>query len=168
MGKDLELADCAAARYQVVACQEAASLCEHDPDCEAQLYRLLARAAAARPGKQDPSEFVYRRFADIIETMQQLGMGFAATAEPYPGKDADGTADLRWRSQTVPGKAGIPAFKLSSNDRWLITVREIDEALAAYAGSPAEVRAELETDPKWAAWLEWLAVARDHGGFEVE
>ena len=27
---------------------------------------------------------------------------------------------------------GIPAFKLRSNDRWLVTAREIDEALAAY------------------------------------
>jgi hypothetical protein len=26
---------------------------------------------------------------------------------------------------------GIPAFKLRSNDRWLVTARDIDEALAA-------------------------------------
>jgi hypothetical protein len=77
-------------------------------------------------------------------------------------------ADLGWRSQTVPGKTGIPAFKLRSNDRWLVTTREIDEALAAYAKVPVEQRASLETDPKWAIWLQWLAIARERGGFEAE
>ncbi|MFI5938002.1 hypothetical protein [Actinoplanes sp. NPDC051494] len=76
--------------------------------------------------------------------------------------------DLRWRSQTTPGRTGIPAFKLASNDRWLVTVREIDEALAAYASAPAELRTTLEADATWASWLAWLAVAREHGGFEAE
>lgn len=68
----------------------------------------------------------------------------------------------------MPGKTGIPAFKLRSNDRWLVTVREIDEALAAYAKVPAEQRASLETDLKWASWLQWLPIARKRGGFEAE
>jgi hypothetical protein len=46
---------------------------------------------------------------------------------------------------------GIPAFKLRSNDRWLVTAREIDEALAAYDESAADRRAALETNDVWAA-----------------
>jgi hypothetical protein len=49
-----------------------------------------------------------------------------------------------------------------------VTTREIDEALAAYAKVPADQRASLETDLKWASWLRWLAVARERGGFEAE
>lgn len=52
--------------------------------------------------------------------------------------------------------------------RQFVTVREIDEALAAYAKAPESHRAELESRPKWVAWLEWLALSREHGGFEVE
>jgi hypothetical protein len=110
--------------------------------------------------------------------MQLTGMGDAAIPEPWfpPAGDPDDDlapqrrhdADLRWRSQTPPGRTGIPAFKLQSNDRWLVTDREIDDALAAYSRAPGELRAELETDEKWVSWLEWLAVARKHGGFEAE
>jgi hypothetical protein len=49
-----------------------------------------------------------------------------------------------------------------------VTTREIDEALAAYAQIPAEQRTSLETDSKWVSWLEWLALARERGGFEAE
>jgi hypothetical protein len=110
--------------------------------------------------------------------MQLTRMGYEADPEPWtiPVDDPDdekaqqdrAAADLRWRSQTVPGKAGIPAFKLQSNDRWLVTTREIDEALAAYAKVPVEQRASLESDRKWACWVRWLAIARERGGFEAE
>jgi hypothetical protein len=49
-----------------------------------------------------------------------------------------------------------------------VTVREIDEALAAYAKVPAGQRASLEADVKWVSWLQWLAIARERGGFEAE
>lgn len=109
--------------------------------------------------------------------MQLTGMGYEAEPEPpepwtipddeQAQQDRE-AVDLRWRSQTVPGKTGIPAFKLRSNDRWLVTRREIDEALAAYAKVPVEQRASLETDQKWVNWLQWLAIARERGGFEAE
>jgi hypothetical protein len=166
VGIDLELADCAAAGYQAVACRQAGPACPHDPDCAEHYHRLLARAGVDRPGESYPWEFRYRRFTDINRTMHRTGMGYPA--EPELWTSADDAADLRWRSQTVPGRSGIPAFKLRTNDRWLVTVAEIDEALAAYARVPAALRAVLETGPKWTAWLAWLAVARDHGGFEAE
>lgn len=158
MGIDLELADVAAAWHQFESCRDSGQLCPHDPDCEATVYRLRSRG---------PSGFPYRKFRTINETMQLTGMGYEAEPEPWTVLE-EAADDLRWRSQTVPGKTGIPAFKLRSNDRWLVTVREIDEALAAYARVPAEQRASLETDSRWAAWLQWLALARERGGFEAE
>lgn len=165
VGIDLELADVAAARYRLDSCQASRQLCPHDPDCEAKLYRLLSRG---------PSEFPYRQFRVINENMRLTGMGYEAEPEPWTtsageqAQQAREAAHFRWRSQTVPGKTGIPAFKLRSNDRWLVTTREIDEALAAYARVPAQQRASLEADPAWASWLQWLAIARERGGFEAE
>jgi hypothetical protein len=166
---DLELADVAAARRRLGSCRDSARPCAHDPGCEGEFRRLLGRG---------PSEFPYRQLGRIIEGMQLTGMGYEAEPEPWtiPVGDPGGgqarqdreAACLRWRSQVVPGKAGIPAFKLRSNDRWLVTMREIDEALAAYAKAPAEQRASLEADLKWASWLQWLATARERGGFEAE
>jgi hypothetical protein len=169
VGIDLELADVAAARHQLQSCLDSDQPCAHDPDCEVKLHRLLNRG---------PSEFPYRQFREINEKMRLTGMGYEAEPEPWPTllDDPDGeqarqdreASYLRWRSQTVPGKTGIPAFKLRSNDRWLVTAREIDEALAAYANLPPERRASLETDRRWATWLWWLAIARERGGFEAD
>jgi hypothetical protein len=50
----------------------------------------------------------------------------------------------------------------------VITVREFDEAPAAYAKAPHRQRARLEADPKWVSWIAWLILARDRGGFEAE
>jgi hypothetical protein len=170
MGIDLELAGVAAARYQLVSCHDSGRTCSHDPNCYENLGRLLSLG---------PSEFIdYRRFTDINNTMQLTGMGYEAEPEQYPSPAADPddeqaeqsrqAVSLRWRSQTIPGKSGIPAFKLRSNDRWLVTTREIDEALSAYASVPAEQRASLEVDPRRVSWLRWLVLARERGGFEAE
>ena len=166
---DLELADVAAARYRFSSCRDSGRPCAHDPGCEQELCRLLSRG---------PSEFTYRHFRDIIENMLVTGMAYKAEPEPWtiPAGNCDGrqarqdreAADLRWRSQTAPGKNGIPAFKLQSNDRWLVTAREIDEALAAYVKVPAAQQVSVESDPKWVSWLRWLATARERGGFEAE
>jgi hypothetical protein len=167
MGIDLELADCAAARYRLAACRKEGMACRHEPECERNLAELLERAAVDRPRAGSPSEFGYtRRFELTIRRMLLTGMGYEAEIQDWSTEDENGY--LRWRSQTVAGKAGIPAFKLRSNDRWLVTAREVDEALEAYAGNPVELRAGLELDPACVAWMEWLEVARRHGGFEAE
>ncbi|WP_436533262.1 hypothetical protein [Actinoplanes sp. HUAS TT8] len=168
MGIDLELADCAAAKERLAACEAAGPLCPHEPDCEAKVYRSLARAADDRPGEVSPSEFRYRHFADINQNMRLLGMGYAAEPEDSGDEPEPEFAGLGWRTDTPRGRRGIAAFKLESNDRWFVSRREIDEALTAYAEAPAETRATLETDEKWASWIRWLTVARDHGGFEAE
>jgi hypothetical protein len=171
VGMDLELADVAAARYELSSCRDSGRPCAHDPDCAGELCRLVSRG---------PSEFPYRQLGRINAYMQLTGMGYEAEPEPEPepipvndpgdeqAQQDQRAADLRWRSQTVPGKTGIPAFKLRTNDRWLVTVREIDEALTAYAKAPIDQRASLEVGLKWASWLQWLAIARERGGFEVE
>jgi hypothetical protein len=163
MGIDLEFADVAAARYQLDDCAKSDRPCAHEPACLDNLHRLL---------NGGPTEFPRRRFGAINETMRQTGMGYAAEAQGWTAfvedpEDREATY-LRCRSQTVPGKTGIPAFKLMTNDRWLITVREIDEALAAYANVPADERAALEEDSGWVDWLAWLDECRRHGGFEAE
>ncbi|MFG3705992.1 hypothetical protein ACGF7U_14845 [Micromonospora sp. NPDC047670] len=169
MGLDLSLADVAAAVYQYDRCRDSGKPCHHDPNC-AERYQAVSVI--------DPWEFRYRQFVDIREGMLLTGMGYEADIapwEPYVGTGrgvSDEAAalawDVAWRSQTTPGRLGIPLFKLGSNDRWIVTAREIDEALVAYAKAPASHRAELESRPKWVAWLEWLALSREHGGFEVE
>ncbi|GAB3831262.1 hypothetical protein ACFPIJ_30120 [Dactylosporangium cerinum] len=171
MGIDLELGDVFAAREDFEACEESGRGCVHDPTC-AEAWRRLRDLG--------PYEFEgCRRFGRINEIMALTGMGYEAEidqslfGDARPGGDEEAQrrwreADLRWRSQTAPGRTGIPAFKLMSNDRWLVSVREIDEALAAYARVPAEQRADLETDDTWVKWLAWLALARERGGFEAE
>ena len=101
-------------------------------------------------------------------------MGFEATPSPYPalsnGSESTGgddEADLRWRSQRVPGRQGIPLFKFQSNDEWVVSVPEIEEAIAAYGRAPAQVRTELEEDRRWRTWLAWVHEASRRGGFTV-
>ncbi|GAB3174095.1 hypothetical protein FHX75_14320 [Micromonospora palomenae] len=116
--------------------------------------------------------------------MHRAGMTYQATSQPFPAWPFDGIDD--WRSafqsrrdaynkaeraasaQTVAGMVGIPEFKLMSNGRWLIGAREIEQALSCYQASSPSLRAELEGDDLWVAWLDWLRQAISHGGFAVE
>jgi hypothetical protein len=177
MGLDLEWAvlpePVATARRQVQECGRSGKPCDHEPDCSRNYSQLIASC-----------EFEYRRFHDIGETMLLHGMAYEAEPrEPEPELPAGLTEKIEdadpvsrriwdeawsaWESQRVPGMAGIPLFKLRSNDRWLVTVGEIEEALAAYESVPQDEKLLLETYPKWVSWLEWLRVTRHHGGFIV-
>lgn len=77
-----------------------------------------------------------------------------------------------WRPEDLKGIAG---HKLCSNDGWVVTPAECEEALAAYATAREnnpdlveQIRAEWgEPDSYFDAWLGFLAKARDHGGFAV-
>ncbi|MEU8077197.1 hypothetical protein AB0B31_17310 [Catellatospora citrea] len=176
MGMDLEWAILPEAvedaRRQAVGCGSSGVPCGHDPDCRRNLARLLA-----------PCEFGYRQFHSVTETMLLLGMGYEA--EPMKpalpsglnsqNKDADpehqrlwDEAWHAWEAQRIPGRTGIALFKLRSNDGWLVTVDEIEEALTAYEAVPAADRVLMEATEKWAAWVEWLRVTRHHGGFTTE
>jgi hypothetical protein len=70
--------------------------------------------------------------------------------------------------ETTP--AGLPAYKLSSNDGWLVLPEEIRPALDLYrALTEPEKRvaaAGVELD-YWREWIAFLDRAAAHGGFRV-
>jgi hypothetical protein len=72
------------------------------------------------------------------------------------------------RGDTTP--AGLPAYKLSSNDGWLVLPEEIRPALDLYrALTEPEKRvaaAGVELD-YWREWIAFLDRAAAHGGFRV-
>lgn len=91
----------------------------------------------------------------------------------WDGESNDKTApELRAYNEAVQAitdgqreePAGIPVYKLGSNDGWLVTPDEIASALERYVlgdGVPADV------PPWWADWIGWLKYAQEHGGFRV-
>lgn len=71
------------------------------------------------------------------------------------------------RTRALDGAAaqpeGIPYYKLGSNDGWLVTVEEIKSALyrcVTAAGKYPEIE-------WWKPWANYLAYAKEHGGFRV-
>ncbi|MFB6812882.1 hypothetical protein [Streptomyces sp. NPDC056387] len=67
-----------------------------------------------------------------------------------------------------PGGAGISHYKLCSNDAWLVSPREIEAALKAYACAASEDREEAVRDfAQWDSWIRFLADAQARGGFRV-
>lgn len=63
---------------------------------------------------------------------------------------------------------GIPAYKFSSNDGWLVTPQQISAALATYQKADDADRQALTAELGW--WPEWIAFlehAKDRGGFRV-
>jgi hypothetical protein len=164
----------ATARSRYEACSELGGLCVHAPPCADEYFSLAAP---------------YRFHLNIAgmgfcrACMRRTGMTFPATPQPFPDWNFDGIDD--WRSdesrrnayneaeravaaQTVSGRVGIPEFKLTSNDRWLVRAKEIEEALNCYEASSPSLRAELERDDLWVAWLDWLRRTVNHGGFLVD
>ncbi|TQF05583.1 hypothetical protein E6W39_29305 [Kitasatospora acidiphila] len=72
------------------------------------------------------------------------------------------------RGGEQPEPAGIPAYKLDSNDLWLVTPCEIRAALAAYRRQEASVQDDLAARiALWRGWIAYLEVAKDCGGFRV-
>ncbi|RII06833.1 hypothetical protein DSC45_35320 [Streptomyces sp. YIM 130001] len=72
---------------------------------------------------------------------------------------------------TREGDAGlpaIPAYKLMSNDGWLVTERETTAALHAWESVTPEAQAQTLTDnPWWLEWLDFLEYNATRGGFRV-
>lgn len=64
--------------------------------------------------------------------------------------------------------AGIPTYKLCSNDGWLVTEREITAALTRYDSlSEAERVTAVRGLAWWPEWLGYLRKAAKTGGFRV-
>ncbi|WP_369776265.1 hypothetical protein [Streptomyces sp. R33] len=69
---------------------------------------------------------------------------------------------------TDRGGPGIAHYKLCSNDAWLVSPREIEAALRAYAGAVSEDREEAGRDfGPWESWIQFLTQAQTRGGFRV-
>lgn len=178
MTYDLEWADlpepAATARSRYETCSDLEYLCVHAPPCLDEYSTL----AAAYQFHLNISGMGFCRGG-----MRRTGMIYQATAQPFPDWHFDGIDD--WRSadqsrrdayneaeraasaQTVPGLVGIPEFKLTSNGPWLVGTREVEQALDCYQASSPSLRAELERDDLWVAWLDWLRLTVMHGGFTV-
>ncbi|WP_327667926.1 MULTISPECIES: hypothetical protein [unclassified Streptomyces] len=63
---------------------------------------------------------------------------------------------------------GIPAYKLTSNDGWLVTEREITSALEAWNKANPNDQKEVQTEfPWWNEWLDFLKFNAERGGFRV-
>jgi len=166
MGLDLAWAvlppDVVARREEIEACGLRGG-CSHDPHCfEAQSE--LARSY----------EFRYRRLERFVVPMLELGMGFEGgqldidAGQAFADPAGRPSYDAATQAGRPCGLSGIPVFKLRSNDAWLVTAREIEEALAHYVTVPGPVRDGYEADASWSDWLTWLRVTRQHGGFTVE
>ncbi|MBO1332547.1 hypothetical protein [Streptomyces sp. VRA16 Mangrove soil] len=67
-----------------------------------------------------------------------------------------------------PQTPGIPAYKLTSNDGWLVSEREIKTALDAWDKTdPADQKQVRCEFPWWDEWLEFLRYNSKRGGFRV-
>jgi hypothetical protein len=77
--------------------------------------------------------------------------------------DANPTDMARTRARADRRRPGIPAYKISMIDGWLVTAREVSEALAI-------IRSRLDglDDPTWKQWVDFLTDALGAGGFWVE
>jgi hypothetical protein len=102
-----------------------------------------------------------------------IGTGMAWEAPPptWP-EDADDEATEAVRRTQVE-RPGIPLFKLSSNDHWLVTPDEIWSGLLLYEKfketMPSFESALRQTDQRYILeFIEWMRGAAEHGGFRVD
>lgn len=178
MSYDLEWVDlpeaAAEARSRWESCTDRGLPCEHVPRCSESYFSLA-----------EPFQFHLNvaGMAVCRDGLRRSGMTYQAEHQPFPvwpfkdiedwqsadqaRRDAFNVAERAASAQTVPGKVGIPEFKLLSNGPWLIGAEEIAQALDRYEEASAAVRAELETDGLWRDWLGWLRETAVHGGFTV-
>ncbi|WP_431676148.1 hypothetical protein [Kitasatospora sp. KL5] len=165
----------ARSRYESCTTRTAGGLpCDHVPECSKSYFSLA-----------EPFQFHLNisGMGACRDGMRRAGMTYQAEHRPFPAwpfkdikdwlaadqarRDAFDAAERAASAQTVPGKAGIPEFKLLSNGPWLVGAAEIAQALDRYEEAPAGVRAELEADGLWRDWLEWLRETAVRGGFTV-
>jgi hypothetical protein len=134
-----------------------------------------------------------RQIGDAITVMEQVGMARRVPTPPVPrphhygasSDDYDAWQDATARGDpTHPspelteyltaldqhqranyGAQVIPVHKLWTNDGWLLTPEELDAALFHAPASAVDRR--QRPIPWWTQWLDYLDVARGHGGVRV-
>lgn len=66
------------------------------------------------------------------------------------------------------GGSGIPHYKFTTNDGWLVTSREIEAALMQYENADSEHKAAaIQEGPWWPSWIAFLTYAQQRGGIRV-
>lgn len=150
-----------------------------DPANRCYLFSLSwsnVRYWAEQLGVRGMVEFLVRpEFPDVRD------FGLATYPDPEDPSDAarrfyDAEWEFKQGAPEVP--AGIVSYKLSSNDRWLVTPRECRAALVAnqrwatqHAGSAIEafvlVKDRVHEVPFWRPWIEFLETAERREGFWV-
>ncbi|MDQ2983471.1 MAG: hypothetical protein M3R70_06045 [Actinomycetota bacterium] len=63
-------------------------------------------------------------------------------------------------------RSGIPTYKVSTNDDWLITPGEIEGALTVASLEPKTLDGN-DDGTLWLDWLAFLRAAKEHGGVRV-
>lgn len=137
---------------------------------------LEQRIAPKAPRVEDAPDENYFRLniwgmARFGGAMSALGMidENAIPRVDFPQND-DPAALERCLAQREATPAGLPAYKFSSNDGWLVLPEEIRPALDLYhALVEPEKRvaaAGVELD-YWRDWIAFLDRAAAHGGFRV-
>ncbi|GGO58779.1 hypothetical protein [Streptomyces lasiicapitis] len=77
----------------------------------------------------------------------------------------DAVRAVRDRDAETPG---IPAYKLTSNDGWLVTEREVKAALDVWEKADLKDQNETQAEfPWWGEWLDFLKYNAERGGFRV-
>lgn len=79
------------------------------------------------------------------------------------------TDEVLARRPHVPAR-GIPAYKLSTNDAWVVHPDEIQTALTACEANQGMADHLLDNPharEQWNEWVNFIRLAADHGGFRM-
>jgi hypothetical protein len=140
--------------------------------------------------------FGMSRFADAMYQLGALRDGYTDESPSWPDEPEgywawkDGCVEVGEDQATVYRKVeeqyrakltwspagevtGIPAHKLGTNDGWIVTPEECFVAASTIRSADpdrvAQVLAscEIARVDYWNDWVQWIADASEHGGFEV-
>jgi len=112
---------------------------------------------ASRDGKPEWPDVDY----DLRDRLHGWGDPLeGAELDQATREDKELRAYLAYHGPEIPG---IPGWKFSTNDGWIVTPPEI-----AYAVKRArEIPAPRRYPNIWRDWVNWMEQAAKHGGFEV-
>jgi hypothetical protein len=165
-----------------------------DPEEQAELERRQ-RSAWKQYWHADGARYHLsnRQMGDAITVMEAAGMARRVPTPPFPRPHDYGASSDEydaWQDATDRGDSTnpspeltdylhaldqhqranysaevIPVHKLWTNDGWLLTPDELDAALPHAPTSAVDRR--QRPIPWWTQWLDYLDVARGHGGARV-
>jgi hypothetical protein len=130
---------------------------------------LLLGMLTTEPGDEFPDLETYGLSGYPLDPDQLAGKERARLLSRQTNAERAYLAAARLAREADAGQPGIPGYKLSSPDGWLVTSREIKAALAAYQATPTEEHHVVAASrPWWPKWVAFLEHAKDQGGFHVK